>query len=129
MSDVHAVNARPGRWSVPRSFGVIGGPAAWALGHVVGYAWTQKVCGSGDATGRAVMVAITVTFAALALVAAFISWRAWRRNGGDSPEQTDGGPVARERFCGALGLMLALLSAVVIVAQGIGTFFFDGCWN
>jgi hypothetical protein len=124
-NETHEVNAIQGPRSTALWAGVIGAPAAWALQHTANYAWSQRACGG---KGHGVFLAMTIGFAVLALAGGFLSWRDWRRIGG-SPDKTDGGPAARDRFLGALGASLGVLSAIVIVAQGLANFFFDGCWN
>lgn len=106
--------------------GVIGAPAAWGLQLQAGYSLTPWACRAGLHFTLHVITAVAVV---LALAGAYLSWRAWLAAGGGSPDKTDGGPVARERFLGALGVAMGALSAVVIVAQGIASFYFDGCWS
>lgn len=106
--------------------GVIGAPLVWGIQLEVGYALPQWVCKHGGVT---TFHTITVICAALALVAGVLSWRDWRRAGGGSPEKTDGGPVARDRFLGVLGMLSSLLSIMLIIAQGFASVYFDACWT
>jgi len=48
---------------------------------------------------------------------------------GGKPDEPEGGPVARRRFLGALGTVVGLLFAMVIIAQSLPSFFFDPCWS
>ncbi len=106
--------------------GVIGAPLVWAVQFQANYALVPKVCGSRS---HVVLHVVAGIGALLALAAAVLSWRDFVAAGRGSPDATDGGPIARARFLGALGAATALLFAVLIVAQGIAAFFIDPCWN
>jgi hypothetical protein len=126
MTTESTMNAiKPGR-SVALWAGVIGAPAAWAVQLEIGYALAPWTCKSQN---YFVPHLVTAIFVLLALIGAALSYRDWKLAGRGSPEETDGGPIARTRFLGALGLLLSLLSAMVILAQGIASFFFNGCWT
>jgi hypothetical protein len=126
MAEKHNVGAIAGGRSIALWAGVIGAPAAWGVQLVIGYAFSQRAC---NGNGHGTMHAITAAFAILAMTGAFLSWRDWKKAGGGSPDNADGGPVARDRFLGGLGMALGILSTIVVVAQGIASFYFDGCWN
>jgi hypothetical protein len=106
--------------------GVLGAPAIWGAQQEAMYALTQWVCLSGN---YAVLVVITIACLIGAAVCGFVSWRTWRRSGGESPDDTDGGAIARSRFLGALGVITSVMFFLLILAQGIPTFFFDACWT
>jgi hypothetical protein len=115
-----------GRISAAGWAGVLGAPAIWFLQQSSIYALTQWVCLSGKV---AVLVLITVACLIGAVACGFFSWRSWKRSDDESPDETDGGPIARSRFLGALGLIVSLMFFVLIFAQGIPSFFFDPCWT
>ena len=104
---------------------VFGAPAIWAVSFETGYALVPKVC---QFQGHYVLHIISLLALVLALIGGFLSWRQWRRIGG-SPEETEGGPIGRQRFLGALGVFSAVLYSTLIIAQGIASFFFDACWT
>jgi hypothetical protein len=78
--------------------------------------------------GHYVLHLVSLLALVLALIGGLLSWRQWRRTGG-SPEETEGGPLGRPRFLGALGVFSAVLYSMLIIAQGIASFFFDACWT
>lgn len=105
--------------------GVIGAPVVWGIGFETAYALSQYACANG--THVAIYFVSAASFV-IVLIAAYLSWRDWHAAGG-SPEETDGGTIPRIRFLGALGMFLSLLSATLILAQAIASFFFEGCWT
>jgi hypothetical protein len=105
--------------------GVLGAPALWGLQLNIGYALPPAMCHAGSRWPVHVLSGACI---ALALVAAVLSYRDYRRVGG-SPDQTDGGPLARRRFVGALGTVVCLLFIIVMIAQALSAFFFDPCWS
>src|SRR5206468_3635883 len=78
--------------------GVIGAPMVWAVQLQVIYALGQWACGSER---YVVLHVLSAVFLVLALVGAVLGWRDYRAAGEGSPDETDGGPVARTRFLGA----------------------------
>src|ERR1700712_4012573 len=83
--------------------GVLGGPAIWAIQLQVGYALSPIACGSRTIIEHG----LTLVCVFLALGGAFLSFRDWRAAGLSSPDETDGGALARTRFLGAMGVLLA----------------------
>lgn len=67
------------------------------------------------------MLALALTL--IALISGFISARAWRSSGPGMLD-TDGTP---RRFLAGVSLLLAVLFAVVILAQGAAGVILDGC--
>lgn len=127
MAQATIVRPDPGSQSPALWAGVIGAPAAWSLQMVAGYALTEHAC--ANTWSYLTLHLLTLAFAVVAAACGWVSWRAYRRVGGGSPDEIDGGPVPRERFLGFLGAGLSALSVVVILAQGVPSFFFDGCWR
>ena len=103
--------------------GVLGAPAAWGLQLDVGYAMPPGLCRLGSSWPEHVLSVVCVV---ITLGAALVSYRQYAAVGG-SPDQTDGGPLARRRFLGALGTVVGLLFTMVIIAQSLPPFFFDPC--
>lgn len=106
--------------------GVLGAPAVWGLQLLIGYAVAHWVC-----VKQAHFIPHLVTLIALLLVvvATFLSWRDWKAAGSGSPDNPGGGPLSRTRFLGGLGMLVSIYSGIVILAQGIASFFYDGCWT
>ena len=105
---------------------VLGAPALWAIQLQVGYALAPATCHLGTRLPLYLLTLICIT---LALTGCALSYRDWKRAGGGSPDETDGGPIARLRFLGALGVIVGLTFAMVMLAQGLASFFFDPCWS
>lgn len=106
-------------------WGVLGAPAIWGAQQVGIYAFNQWTCLSGT---HWMLYVVSIVCLVGTVITALISWRSWKKAGGESPEETDGGPVARSRFLGFLGMVTSVLFFIVILAQGIPAFFFDSCW-
>lgn len=106
--------------------GVLGAPTVAGLHLGIGYAIAHWVCAK-----EAQIVPHLVTVIALILVglAAFLSWRDWKAAGGGSPDNPGPGPLSRTRFLGGLGMLVSTYSGLAILAQGIASFFYDGCWT
>ena len=105
--------------------GVLGAPALWGLQLDIGYAMPPGLCHLGSAWPEHLLSLLCIV---AALVGAGLSYRQYTAVGG-SPDATDGGPLARRRFLGALGTVVGLLFAMVMIAQAIPAFFFDPCWS
>ena len=105
--------------------GVLGAPAAWGLQLQVGYALVPWVCRTHHYW---VLHAVTLGFVLLAALGGWLSYRDWQAAGRGSPDETDGGATARTRFLGALGMVTCGLFALLIIAQGVASFFLDACW-
>jgi hypothetical protein len=106
--------------------GVLGIPALWGLQMTVTYAMPPMLCRMGTKWPAHL---VTIACIGLAVVGAVLSYRDWQSTGGGSPDQTDGGPLARRRFLGALGLVSGVLYILVMIAQGMSAFYFDPCWT
>lgn len=101
--------------------GVLVGPTAMLMQLEVNYALVLWSC----ATNRTWPLHLVSVFALLStMIAGFLAYRIWRRLaiGEDS-----GGPLARSRFMAAVGIMISLLMAVVIVAQWLPVFIHHPC--
>lgn len=97
------------------------GPLAWAL-HLMGsYLLVEWVCRTG---GYWALHALTVGTAVLALAGAVPGWRSWSAAGRRWPASNDEGP---NRFLAVGGMLVSLLSALVILAEGIPNFILDAC--
>jgi hypothetical protein len=113
------------RWLSPLSLwtGILAGPVAWAFDLTAAYAVVKWVCAS-----RNVVVLHVISIAALAMVSggAVLSWLALRHSADAVP--TDGGrPRQRAHFMAILGLTLAALFALQILAREIPNLVLDAC--
>jgi hypothetical protein len=77
------------------------------------------------ATGHAWPLHLVSVFALLVTVlAGFLVYRIWRRL---TTNEDSGGPLARSRFMAAVGILMSLLMAAVIVAQWLPVFIHNPC--
>jgi len=111
-------NGSVGLWG-----GVIGVPALWSMQFLLGYALPTFACEKIAAIHHV----LTIIFVIASLFIAVLSWRQWKSTGGQPPDVDEGGLIGRRQFLGALGALVSLLFAVLIFAQGMPSFFFDGC--
>lgn len=107
--------------------GMIGAPAIWAIQLQLGYSLAPWACESNSV--HTTLHIITIICILLALLGGYLSWIEWKRAGAGSPESTAGGIVSRARFTGAMGMAVSATAAITILAQGIASFFFEGCWQ
>jgi hypothetical protein len=103
--------------------GVFGGPLTWFASQQVSYTLVPWACHGGP-----LMVIHLANLVALAIVAAAgtLAWRQWRGAGRHLSDE-GGPPEGRQRFLGLMGMTLAGLFGLVIIAQTTGAFFFDPC--
>jgi hypothetical protein len=103
--------------------GVIGVPALWSLQFLLGYALPTFACEKIAAIHHV----LTILFVIASLFVAVLARRQWKSTGGQPPDVDEGGPMGRRQFLGALGALVSLMFALLILAQGMPSFFFDGC--
>jgi hypothetical protein len=108
------------RLAVPWA-GLYAGPGAWAVSTQANYAATPWVC----AHKVNFIPVLALVLAAVALAGAFLSWRAWGAAGGSQAMAgADGRPRA---FLAAVGMLMGILFALVILTQGGAALVLDGC--
>lgn len=103
------------------SAGLFAGPVAWLVSTVGNYALAPWVC----AHKVPAVPALAAAMAAVSLYGAFLSWRALA-SAPAAPSDANGGGRPH-RFVAAVGIMMSMLFALVIVLHGIAGFVFDGC--
>lgn len=101
--------------------GVLVGPTAMLMQLEINYALVPWACGTGHTWPLHVvsLVALVVT-----VVAGMLAYRIWGRL---STDEDSGGALARSRFMAAVGVLISLLMALVIVAQWLPVFFHSPC--
>lgn len=101
--------------------GWVVGPLAWGL-HLMGsYLLVGWVCRTG---GYWALHGVTIGTVLLALAGALLARRAWTIAGRRWPASAD---EASNRFLAVGGMLVSLLSALVILAEGIPNFILDAC--
>ncbi|UCI10511.1 hypothetical protein [Mesorhizobium sp. B1-1-8] len=100
--------------------GLLSGPLAWAISTQLNYALVPWQC------NRQVPLVLpaALLLAVLSLLGAGLSWRAKRQGGAAfKPQRTR----STERFVADLGILAALLFALVIVMQASAALILDEC--
>ena len=105
--------------------GVLGGPTVFLLGQGLLYAGVPGACRMGTGARAALHVGAAVTLL-LAAAVVWVAWREWRRVGGGWPRD-EGGPPARSRLLGIMGLLLAGFFMVLSLWQWVPLFVFSPC--
>ena len=104
-------------------FAVLGPPVIWFLQMQTSYSLVTWAC----STGRLWSIHVTsAAFLVLAAVPGLIGWKEWNANAAADNERRSTGR-GRRRFMAMLGMMLAALFLMLIVAQAIPSFFVDPC--
>ena len=101
--------------------GVLVGPTAMLLQLETNYALVLWACQTGHTWPLHVvsLVALLAT-----IVAGVLAYGVWFRF---NSEEDAGGPVARSRFMSAVGILISLIMAAVIVAQWLPIFIHHPC--
>jgi hypothetical protein len=114
-------------------FGVLGGAAAWTGHTLVDWSIDETVCRAGhdDLAGvplRPVLIATTLAFLLLSLVATLVAWRQWRVL--DTAEGTEPLPELRRQrasFMALIGLAANVVFSLILVCTAIAVFVFPVC--
>jgi cytochrome c biogenesis factor len=103
--------------------GVLLAPIAMLAGMEASFALTPAACESGRTAAIHIVHGITLL---LTLVGGAIALHEWRLAGVHEPG--DGGsPLTRARFLGLVGVSLAAIFALVVLAQWLPSFFLLPC--
>lgn len=101
--------------------GVLVGPTAMLMQLEINYALVPWAC----ASSKVWPLHLVSLFALLVtVVAGLLAYRIWRRV---STDEDSGGALARSRFMAAVGVLISLLMALVILAQWLPVFFHSPC--
>ncbi|ESW73058.1 hypothetical protein NKH34_01975 [Mesorhizobium sp. M1148] len=100
--------------------GLLSGPMAWAISTQLNYALVPWQCNRQVP----VVLPVALVLAVLSLLGGALSWRAKRQGGAAfKPERTR----STEQFVADLGMLAALLFALVIIMQGSAALILDEC--
>ncbi|ESX06212.1 hypothetical protein X769_05640 [Mesorhizobium sp. LSJC268A00] len=100
--------------------GLLSGPMAWAISTQLNYALVPWQCNRQVP----VVLPVALVLAVLSLLGGALSWRAKRQGGAAfKPERTR----STEQFVADLGMLAALLFALVIIMQGSAALILDVC--
>jgi len=104
------------------SAGLFAGPVAWFISTQGNYALVPWVC----ANKAPVIPILAGVLMGVSLFGAFLSWRALA-GAPAGPHEDSTGAGRPHRFVAAVGIMMAVLFALVILVQGIAGVVFSGC--
>jgi hypothetical protein len=104
------------------SAGLFAGPLAWFVSTQGNYALTPWMC----ANKTPVVPMIAAVLVAISLLGGFLSWRAYA-SASHVPPLDPTGAGRPHRFLAAVGIMMAVLFALVIAVQGVAGVVFNGC--
>jgi hypothetical protein len=109
------------RYASPRGLaelwaGVLLGPLSWSMHLWVSYFLAGVLC---DSRGNLTLLAASAVFLGIAVAGAWIAWRNYNLAGRRWPRGDADGILIRSRFLAVAGLLLALLSVLLILAQTI----------
>jgi hypothetical protein len=106
-------------------FGLIAPPMAWLLNLEFGYSLAHAAC---HGSGMLPLHLATVAALVLAGLGGAAALSTWRRSGSDWPRDV-AGALDRSRLMSTLGLGLAVLFVVIIIAQWIPSVILHPCWR
>jgi len=98
-------------------------PITWASQMQFNYWLVRGACARGS---NAALFAVTLISLLLVILAAFSSFLGWQRVREKWPGSF-GDRVTRDRFMAVMGLLMAGIFFVVVVAQGIAAIIFHPC--
>ena len=102
-------------------FGILGGPIAWAVVHVAGYAFGLAQCDDPASRWQLPVHAWDVAFAAVGvafgIAAEAVSFWIFRRTRQEGNEP----PIGRVHFLSVIGLTVNPLALAIMVMVGIAT--------
>ena len=119
-------------------FGVLGGAVAWSAHTLVDWSIDETTCRTGhtDLAGvpmKAVLIATTLAFLALAVVSAVVAWRQWQLLRAAEDESTEAqdslAALRRERaaFMSLVGFAANVVFVLILICTAISVFVFPVC--
>jgi hypothetical protein len=112
-----------GQWKngVP-SAGLFAGAFAWIISTQLNYSLVALVCATGMPWA---IPSIALVLVAVSLAGGFLSWRAWTTPTTEPPP--DSSIAEPRRFLAGVGMLSAVLFALVIATQGSAALLLQGC--
>jgi hypothetical protein len=97
------------------------GPLAWGASQQTSYVLATTHCGVGQTS---LILAVNAVALVLALIGFGLCWRGWRMLEGS---HETGSARSERSFTAVTGMLLSLMFAAVILAQGLANLFLGGC--
>lgn len=105
-------------------FGVLAPPLAMLLNVNLGYALVVWSCA---ARTRVLLHAEIAVLVIISLTAGFVAHHEWRRHGGGGEADDSGGPAARTRFLGVMGMGSSALFTLILIWQWLANVYLTPC--
>ena len=104
--------------------GIFVGPVAWLAHFQVSYSLVPWVCKND---GEVALHVVSLLCLLIAGVGGVLAWTRLRVAGARAPGAAGEALMARSRFMALLGLMSSVLFGLIILAQGLASFFISPC--
>lgn len=104
---------------------LLAGPVVWLLQFQTNFTLVPILCRSG--ARNVALHAVFVVALLLVALAGLLAWRNFRAVGATDEASDDAGVVPRTRFMSLLGLCVACVFFVVILAQWVASWVFGPC--
>ena len=105
-------------------YGVLVPPLAMLVNLSLGFALVPWSC---SANNRALLHGEIALLVLLSLSGGLMAHRQWRRHGGGGEVDDAGGPAARSRFLGVLGMASSALFTLILLAQWLANAYLTPC--
>lgn len=105
-------------------FGLLAPPVAMLINLSLGYALVPWSCA---AKSRVLLHGEIAVLVLISVAAGLVAHREWKRFGGGGEADDAGGPAARTRFLGVLGIGSSALFTLILLAQWLANVFFTPC--
>jgi hypothetical protein len=105
-------------------FGMLAPPLAMLTNVSLGYALVSWSCAAHH---RVILHAEIALLVLLSVAAGFVAHREWKRFGGGGEADDSGGPAARARFLGAMGIGSSILFTLILLGQWLANVYLAPC--
>ena len=105
-------------------FGVLAPPLAMLMNVNLGYALVVWSCA---ARTRVLLHAEIAVLVIISVTAGFVAHHEWRRHGGGGEADDSGGPAARTRFLGVMGMGSSALFTMILIWQWLANVYLTPC--
>jgi len=105
-------------------FGLLAPPLAMLTNVSLGFALVPWSCAAESRVVLHVEIAVLVL---ISVAAGFVAHREWKRYGGGGEADDSGGPAARTRFLGVMGMGSSALFTLILLWQWLANVFLTPC--
>jgi len=105
-------------------FGVLAPPLAMLVNMTLGFALVPWSCA---ASTRVLLHAEIAALVLVSVAGGIVAHREWRRHGGGGEADDAGGPAARARFLGVVGIGSSALFTLILLGQWLANAYLTPC--